>query len=60
MLRVCSDRKCDVKEKGVAPGRRRIIERTVPMSFYSIAAKYNGPLEAAHAFIDDIDMIWVE
>ena len=23
------------------------------MSFYSIAAKYNGPLEAAHAFIDD-------
>ncbi len=25
----------------------------VQMSFYSIAAKYNGPLEAAHAFIDD-------
>ena len=25
----------------------------VQMSFYSIAAKYNGPLEAAHAHIDD-------
>ena len=25
----------------------------VHMSFYSTAAKYNGPLEAAHAFIDD-------
>ena len=25
----------------------------VPMSLYSIAAKYNGPLEAAHTFIDD-------
>ena len=25
----------------------------VQMSFYSIAAKYNGPLEAARAFIDD-------
>ena len=25
----------------------------VQMSLYSIAAKYNGPLEAAHAFIDD-------
>ncbi len=23
------------------------------MSFYSIAAKYNGPLEPAHAHIDD-------
>ena len=23
------------------------------MSLYSIAAKYNGPLEAAHAHIDD-------
>ncbi len=23
------------------------------MSSYRIAAKYNGPLEAAHAFIDD-------
>ena len=23
------------------------------MSFYSIAAKYNGPLEAAHVNIDD-------
>ena len=26
---------------------------TVPMSFYSIAARYNGPLEAAHAHNDD-------
>ncbi len=25
----------------------------ITMSFYSIAAKYNGPLEAAQAFIDD-------
>jgi len=24
----------------------------VQMSLYSIAAKYNGPLEAAHAYID--------
>jgi len=30
------------------------------MSLYSIAVKYNGPLEAAHAFIDnDIDMMWL-
>ena len=25
----------------------------VQMSLYSIAVKYNGPLEAAHAFIDN-------
>ncbi len=27
--------------------------RNIPVNFYSIAAKYNGPLEAAHAYIDD-------
>ena len=32
---------------------KRLSVCAVQMSFYSIAAKYNGPLEAAHAHIDD-------
>ncbi len=52
-LRVSSEWTSQISYESVASLQRTQAVCAVQMSFYSIAAKYNGPLEAAHAHIDD-------
>ncbi len=53
VLRVSSEWTSQISYESVALLQHAQAVCSVQMSFYSIAAKYNGPLEAAHAFIDD-------
>ena len=53
VLRVTSEWTSQISYESVASLQHTQAVCAVQMSFYSIAAKYNGPLEAAHAFIDD-------
>ena len=53
VLRVSSKWTSQISYESVASLQHTQAVCAVQMSFYSIAAKYNGPLEAAHAFIDD-------
>ncbi len=53
VLRVSSEWTSQISYESVALLQHAPADFEVQMSFYSIAAKYNGPLEAAHAFIDD-------
>ena len=53
MMWVSSKWTCKISYESVASLQHTQAVCAVQMSFYSIAAKYNGPLEAAHAFIDD-------
>ncbi len=53
MLLVSSKWTSQIRYDNVASLQHTQAVCAVPMRFYSIAAKYNGPLEAAHAVIDD-------
>ncbi len=53
VLRVTSEWTSQISYESVASLQHAQAVCAVQMSFYSIAAKYNGPLEAAHAHIDD-------
>ncbi len=53
VLRVSSEWTTQISYESVALLQHGPADFEVQMSFYSIAAKYNGPLEAAHALIDD-------
>ncbi len=53
VLRVSSKWTSQISYESVASLQHTQAVRAVHLSFYGIAAKYNGPLEAAHAFIDD-------
>ena len=53
VLRVSSEWTSQISYESVASLQHTQAVCAVQMSFYSIAAKYNGPLEAAHAHIDD-------
>ncbi len=53
VLRVSSEWTSQISYESVASLHRTQAVCAVQMSFYSIAVKYNGPLEAALAFIDD-------
>ena len=51
--RVSSEWTSQISYESVASLQHTQAVCAVQMSFYSIAAKYNGPLEAARTFIDD-------
>ena len=53
VLRVSSKWTAQISYESVASLQHTQAVCAVHMSFYSIAVKYNGPLEAAHAHIDD-------
>ncbi len=53
VLRVSSEWTSQISYESVASLQHAQAVCAVQISFYSIAAKYNGPLEAAHALIDD-------
>ncbi len=53
VLRVSSEWTSHISYESVASLLRTQAVCAVQMSFYSIAIKYNGPLEAAHVYIDD-------
>ena len=53
VLRVSSEWTSQISYESIASLQRTQLVCAVQMSFYSIAAKYNGPLDAAHALIDD-------
>ncbi len=53
VLRVSSEWNSQSSSESVTVLKHAPAEFEKQMSFYSIAAKYNGPLEAAHEFIDD-------
>ena len=53
VLRVSSEWTSQISYESVASLQHTQAVCAVQMSFYSIAAKYNVPLEAAHAHIDD-------
>ncbi len=53
VLRVSSKWTSQISYESVALLQHAQAVCAVQMSFYSTAAKYNGPLEAAHAFIDN-------
>ncbi len=52
-LRAQTNRTDEISYESVASLQHTQAVCAVQMSFYSTAAKYNGPLETAHAFIDD-------
>ena len=53
VLRVSSEWTSQISYESVASLQHTQAVCAVQICFYSIAAKYNGPLEAAHAHIDD-------
>ncbi len=53
LLRVSSDWTSQISYESVASLQHTLAVCAVQIRFYSIAAKYNVLLEAAHAFIDD-------
>ncbi len=59
VLRVSSEWTSNISYESVASLQHTQAVCALPISFYSIAAKYNGPLEAAHAHIYDDDTIWI-